>query len=131
MSLTRTASSPSRCNTAQVALDKVVPAAEQEKNVDMAIWHKGQTDDALLRKLLEDHHRWTGSLRARDILDNWSEARGKFVKVFPHEYKRALGEINATKTAQDTIAKAKGEPTGDGGDSGKGAKKGSRTPAAK
>ncbi|WP_310460108.1 glutamate synthase-related protein [Sphaerotilus sp.] len=104
----------SRCNTAQVALDKVLPAAEQEKTMDLAIWHHGQTDEALLKKLIDDHHRWTGSLRARDILDNWSEARTKFVKVFPHEYKRALGEINATKAADATIAKAKGETKGDG-----------------
>ncbi|HMW23846.1 MAG TPA: glutamate synthase-related protein, partial [Burkholderiaceae bacterium] len=109
----------SRCNTTQVALDKVLPAAEQEKSVDLAIWHKGQTDEALLKKLIEDHHRWTGSLRARDILDNWSEARGKFVKVFPHEYKRALGEINAVKEADATIARAKGES----GDEKKGGKK--------
>jgi glutamate synthase (NADPH/NADH) large chain len=104
----------SRCNTAQVALDKVLPAAEQEKTMDLAIWHKGQTDEALLKKLVDDHHRWTGSLRARDILDNWSEARAKFVKVFPHEYKRALGEINASKAAEETIAKAKGDVKGDG-----------------
>ncbi|AKJ27655.1 glutamate synthase-related protein [Caldimonas brevitalea] len=97
-----------RCNTAMVALDKVVPAKEQEAGVDPAIWHQGQTDETLLRKLVEDHHRWTGSLRAREILDRWSEARGRFVKVFPHEYKRALGEINARKEADVTIAKAKG-----------------------
>ncbi|PXW97132.1 glutamate synthase (NADH) large subunit [Sphaerotilus hippei] len=104
----------SRCNTAQVALDKVLTAAEQEQTMDLAIWHKGQTDEALLKKLVEDHHRWTGSLRARDILDNWSEARARFVKVFPHEYKRALGEINATKAADETIARAKGDVKGDG-----------------
>ncbi|MEY8689099.1 MAG: glutamate synthase-related protein, partial [Leptothrix sp. (in: b-proteobacteria)] len=104
----------SRCNTAQVALDKVLPAAEQAKSMDLAIWHQGQTDEALLKKLVEDHHRWTGSLRARDILDNWSEARAKFVKVFPFEYKRALGEINANKAAEETIAKAKGDVKGDG-----------------
>ncbi len=103
----------SRCNTAMVALDKVLTAAEQEAGVDLALWHKGQTDEALLKKLVEDHHRWTGSLRARDILDNWSEARAKFVKVFPHEYKRALGEMNATKQADATIAKAKGNDQGD------------------
>ena len=41
-------------------------------------------------------------------LDHWAEARGRFVKVFPNEYKRALGEINARKEADVTIAKAKG-----------------------
>ncbi|MBI2747213.1 MAG: glutamate synthase subunit alpha [Burkholderiales bacterium] len=88
-----------RCNTAMVSLDKVLPAAEQEKSVPRAIWHRDQTDEAQLKKLLEDHHRWTGSKRARELLDHWTEARAKFVKVFPNEYKRALGEINAKKAA--------------------------------
>ena len=38
--------------------------------------------------------------RARELLDDWAQARAKFVKVFPNEYKRALGEINAKKAAQ-------------------------------
>jgi glutamate synthase domain-containing protein 3 len=98
-----------RCNTAQVALDKVLPAAEQETTVDRGVWHRGMTDEALLKKLVEDHHRWTGSLRAREILDNWATAMGRFVKVFPHEYKRALGEIHARQQTEATIARARGE----------------------
>src|SRR5450830_693546 len=101
------ASFASRCNTAMVTLEKVLPAAEQEASIDRAIWHRDQTDEAQLKKLLEDHHRWTGSKRARELLDNWAEARAKFVKVFPTEYKRALGEINAKKQAVATTAKAK------------------------
>lgn len=96
-----------RCNTSMVALDKVFTADEQRATQDAAIFHRGVADEVLLRKLIEDHHRWTGSLRARDILDHWTEARGKFVKVFPHEYKRALGEMTAAKEADATIAKAK------------------------
>ncbi|MCO5977256.1 glutamate synthase-related protein [Ideonella oryzae] len=98
-----------RCNTAMVSLDKVLPAAEQEASVEPAIWHRGMTDEALLKKMVEDHHKWTGSLQARHILDHWAESRAKFVKVFPHEYKRALGEIHAAKEAGDVLAKAKGE----------------------
>jgi glutamate synthase (NADPH) large chain len=79
-----------RCNTAMVSLGKVAAAAEQTDPL-----HQGQTDEVLLKKLVEDHHRWTGSLRAREILDNWAEQRNKFVKVFPTEYKRALGEMGA------------------------------------
>ena len=71
------------------------------------MWHRGSADETMLRKLVEDHHRWTGSLRARDILDHWAEARARFVKVFPHEYKRALGELNAASEADATIEKAK------------------------
>ncbi|HEX5312997.1 glutamate synthase-related protein [Aquabacterium sp.] len=94
-----------RVNTAQVSLDKVLPSAEQ---VEAGIpQHKGQTDEALLKKLIEDHHRWTGSLRAREILDNWSTAMGKFVKVFPTEYRRALTEMGAKQEATAAVAKAK------------------------
>jgi glutamate synthase (NADPH/NADH) large chain/glutamate synthase (ferredoxin) len=92
-----------RCNTAMVSLDKVLPAAEQEASVDKAIWHRDQADETQLRKLLEDHNRWTGSKRARELLDNWAEARSKFVKVFPNEYKRALGEIYARKMAKPSV----------------------------
>jgi glutamate synthase (NADPH/NADH) large chain len=98
-----------RCNTAQVSLDKVLPRDEQEASIPAAIWHRDQPDEALLKKLIEDHHKWTGSLRARDILDHWAESRAKFVKVFPNEYKRALGEINARKQATDLVGKAKGD----------------------
>ena len=71
---------------------------------------RGQADETLLKKLIEDHHRWTGSLRARQILDHWAESRARFVKVFPHEYQRALRQISATVRASATIAKAKSEP---------------------
>ncbi|MDR7151050.1 glutamate synthase (NADPH/NADH) large chain/glutamate synthase (ferredoxin) [Hydrogenophaga palleronii] len=97
-----------RCNTAMVSLEKVLSAAEQTATIDKAIWHRDQTDEAQLKKLLDDHNRWTGSKRARELLDNWSEARGKFVKVFPNEYKRALGEINARKVAAAATVKAQG-----------------------
>jgi glutamate synthase (NADPH/NADH) large chain/glutamate synthase (ferredoxin) len=95
-----------RCNTAMVSMDKVLSAAEQEATMDRAIWHRDQSDEAQLKKLLEDHNRWTGSKRARELLDTWAESRGKFVKVFPNEYKRALGEINARKSAAAATTKA-------------------------
>ena len=89
----------SRCNTAMVALEKVLPAAEQ-KAAGGAALHAGQTDEQLLKRLLEDHHRWTGSKRARDLLDTWETSRAKFVKVLPHEYKRALTEMHDRAVAQ-------------------------------
>ncbi|MEY4266744.1 MAG: hypothetical protein RIS90_1279, partial [Pseudomonadota bacterium] len=88
-----------RANTAMVALDKVLTATEQAATVPRAIWHQGLSDEAQLKKLLEDHNRWTGSKRARELLDTWDQSRLKFVKVFPLEYKRALGELHAKKTA--------------------------------
>jgi glutamate synthase (NADPH/NADH) large chain/glutamate synthase (ferredoxin) len=95
-----------RCNTAMVSMDKVLSDKEQTDNTPKALWHRGQTDEAQLKKLLEDHHRWTGSKRARALLDNWNEARAKFVKVFPNEYKRALGDMAATD-AKPAVAKTK------------------------
>ena len=86
----------SRCNTAMVTLDKVRSSAEQE--ADKALWHNAQPDETILKKLVDDHHKWTGSLRARHITDHWVESRAKFVKVFPNENRRALGE-RAAKAA--------------------------------
>ena len=97
-----------RCNTSMVALEKVLVAEEQRATQDAATFHKGVADELLLRKLIEDHHKWTGSLRAREVLDHWATSRAKFVKVFPNEYKRALTEMGAKKQAGETIAKAKG-----------------------
>ncbi len=96
-----------RCNLAMVSLDKVVPAAEQKAAGDIGIWHRGQTDEEQLKQLLDDHLRWTGSRRARELLDNWAVSRGKFVKVFPNEYKRALGEIHERKVAAAIDKKAR------------------------
>ena len=99
-----------RCNTTMVALEKLLTKDEQQATSNPASWHNGATDEAQLRRWIEDHHRWTGSLRAREILDHWAEARARFVKVLPHEYKRALGERKASEDTQATIAKAKATP---------------------
>ena len=95
-----------RCNTAMVTLDKVQTAADQEAAGDKASWHRGQTDEVQLRKLLEDHIRWTGSAKAREILDNWAQTRTQFVKVFPTEYKRALAEMHAKAQAKPATVAA-------------------------
>ena len=80
-----------RCNTSMVSMDRVVTSAEQHTH-DQSDWHGGESDEAQLLHLLQEHNRWTGSKRARELLDTWSESRLKFVKVFPNEYKRALIE---------------------------------------
>ncbi len=95
-----------RCNPAMVSLDKVLTSAEQQAGMEAALWHRGQTDEAQLKALLEDHNRWTGSKRARDLLDDWAHARTKFVKVFPNEYKRALTGM-AARAAQAALDASK------------------------
>ena len=82
-----------RCNPAMVALGPVLAEAEQEARLSRDLWHLGLADEALLRRLIENHLHHAGSARARQLLESWSDARARFVKVFPHEYKRALGEL--------------------------------------
>ncbi len=90
-----------KANMAMVTLEPVLSASEQESTVAKAAWHsltrggECQTDEAILKGLIERHFKHTGSTRARTLLDDWSAARSKFVKVFPTEYKRALGEMFA------------------------------------
>jgi glutamate synthase domain-containing protein 3 len=93
-----------RCNTAMVALDPVLTEKEQKASIDEAVWHRGETDEALLKRMISDHVKYTGSRRGKDILDNWDTARAKFVKVFPTEYKRALAEISAAKKSSKAQA---------------------------
>jgi len=93
-----------RCNTAMVALEPVLTTQEQQEKIDEAIWHLGETDEHLLRDLVEEHFRFTGSLRARMILDNWSALRGRFVKVFPNEYRRALKQLAEARAVPQKMA---------------------------
>lgn len=65
-----------RCNLASVDLECVRP---------------GSADDARLRELVGRHLELTGSERARELIDCWDETLLKFVKVFPVEYRKALG----------------------------------------
>jgi glutamate synthase domain-containing protein 3 len=62
-----------RCNTVGVDLD---PLADE--------------DIALIHRLISRHAELTQSPRANWILENWEQMLPKFIKVFPHEYKRAL-----------------------------------------
>ena len=64
-----------RCNPGGVDLEPVIETA----------------DIAFLRNVIQRHFEYTGSPRAEWILENWSAMLPKFVKVFPHEYKRVLG----------------------------------------
>jgi glutamate synthase domain-containing protein 2/glutamate synthase domain-containing protein 1/glutamate synthase domain-containing protein 3 len=64
-----------RCNLAMVDLEPVIESNDVE----------------LLHRLIARHAELTGSLRARWILNHWAETQVRFIKVFPHEYKRVLG----------------------------------------
>jgi glutamate synthase (NADPH/NADH) large chain len=101
----------SRCNASMVALEPLLPEAEQAAaEVDLAaagkgrLLHQDQFDEPMLRAQIERHLRYTGSTLALKVLDDWEASRAKFVKVFPHEYKRALTEMHAKRAAAKTTA---------------------------
>ena len=66
-------------------------AAENAATVQRGYEAFNQGDIETLRYWIARHAETTGSLRANWVLDNWSDLLDKFVKVFPHEYKRVLG----------------------------------------
>jgi len=97
----------SRCNPSMVALEPLKPAeggpdADAPQQRSLAVDNNGMGDmlrfDAeRLRILVERHLLHTGSARARELLDNWSEALTHFVKVMPTDYARALKDMQSER----------------------------------
>ncbi|MCG3177892.1 MAG: Ferredoxin-dependent glutamate synthase 1 [Phycisphaerae bacterium] len=77
-------------------------------NLDMvdleSVWQK--EDQRQLRDLIARHHRWTGSKRARHVLDLWDEMVGKFVKVIPIDYRAAVERMRAAENRSDEMTPA-------------------------
>ncbi|MBU6189018.1 MAG: glutamate synthase subunit alpha [Betaproteobacteria bacterium] len=95
----------SHCNLSMVALERVRSTKEQLEQTDPSSWHKGECDEIILKGLIDKHFLLTGSDKAKRLLENWEQARAAFVKVFPNEYRRALGEINTKVAAASRPAK--------------------------
>jgi glutamate synthase (NADPH/NADH) large chain len=85
-----------RCNLSMVSLEKI-EAAEADASLAK---HLALADEVILKGLIENHAKLTGSPRAKEILADWVNMRGKFVKVMPNEYKRALTELAAASAKQ-------------------------------
>ena len=49
-------------------------------------------DISLLKGLIEDHKKYTGSTPATEILADWSAALKRFKKIMPRDYRRVLEE---------------------------------------
>jgi glutamate synthase (NADPH) large chain len=107
------------CNTAMVDLEAVEPAEpaphssadepHRPKQRAPSVENNGMGDmlrfDAeRLRILIERHLLFTGSARARELLDGWATERSRFVKVMPIDYRRALIELQAERDAKATAA---------------------------
>ncbi|MCC6870282.1 MAG: glutamate synthase subunit alpha [Burkholderiales bacterium] len=100
-----------RCNTTSVALGPMASEAEQAASErewaaagKACLRHLDRADEAIVRDLVERHLRYTGSTLALSLLDGWEAARGRFVKVFPHEYRRALTEMYTKRAASKASA---------------------------
>ncbi len=98
-----------RCNLAMVSLEPVLSTAEQLVQTDPATWHRGECDEIIAKTLIERHFKLTGSEKGRAILDDWERSRAAFVKVFPHEYLRALGEMHAAREQEQKRERAKAQ----------------------
>ena len=66
-----------RCNLDMVDLNLVVDVKDIEE----------------LKHMIEKHFKYTCSRKAKYILDNWATCLPLFVKVFPMEYRRVLGQM--------------------------------------
>jgi glutamate synthase (NADPH/NADH) large chain len=101
-----------RCNLSMVDLEPV----PEEEELMQRLHHSGgdleskgridikddmsRHDEERLMQLISNHLQYTGSARAKDILDNWTAYRPKFVKIMPVEYRRALREMEEAQNLQ-------------------------------
>jgi glutamate synthase (NADPH/NADH) large chain len=103
-----------RCNLSMIDLEPV--AAEEEVMRRLAnqggdLESHGLVDvmrdmtnhDAeRLHQLIARHAHYTNSARAKTILEHWAEYQGKFKKVMPVEYRRALAEMSKHQMSDKT-----------------------------
>ncbi|HEX3726605.1 MAG TPA: glutamate synthase large subunit, partial [Pirellulales bacterium] len=60
------------------------------------------SDQDTVLNLVRKHVQYTGSTPGRWVLDHWSEAMGKFVKVMPADYKLALKKLQEEAQAMES-----------------------------
>jgi len=75
----------SRCNLEMVDVDMIADGADVKE----------------LRTMIQKHFEHTGSRKAEYILAHWQESLSLFVKVFPMEYRRALGRMSKEDEATE------------------------------
>jgi glutamate synthase (ferredoxin) len=73
--LDETGEFPARCNLEMVELESI-----------------DAEDAETILRLVRRHFQYTRSLLADDVLRKWEDKASRFVKVFPMDYKRALGD---------------------------------------
>jgi glutamate synthase (NADPH/NADH) large chain len=108
----------SRCNLAMVELE---PVPDEEDLADRVYHHSrdleshglvdvmtdmSRFDAQRLHRLISNHARYTGSVRATTILREWKSYLPKFRKIMPVEYRRALAELKAQDAEKPRLAAA-------------------------
>jgi glutamate synthase (ferredoxin) len=68
---------PTRVNTQMVGIEALDDTAEI----------------AQVRAMIERHLKFTGSARAKHVLDNWDDMVPKFVRIMPKDFKRAVASL--------------------------------------
>ncbi len=75
-----------RINKGMVDLDKITDHADHEEEI---------------KNMIEDYVKYTNSKEAKVILEDWENAKDKFIVVFPIDYKRVLAHKKRLKDEQD------------------------------
>ncbi|MBI5197307.1 MAG: glutamate synthase subunit alpha, partial [Nitrospirae bacterium] len=81
-----------QCNLGMVELEPVIEPEDQTR----------------LRSLIEDHLRYTGSSKAKRVLDQWEALLPKFIRVMPVEYKKVLEKRKSARKPVAASARVKG-----------------------
>jgi len=103
------------CNKAMVEIEPIFADRDEEagagrpaqRPTDVHDYGMGDVlrhDADRLRILLERHVLHTGSAQAKALLDDWSITLGRFVKVMPRDYRRALQQLEAERIAAASVA---------------------------
>ena len=78
-----------RINKGMVDLDKLADHSDHEDEI---------------KTMIENYVKYTNSKEAKAILENWENAKDKFIVVFPRDYKRVLEHKKRIKDEQDVTA---------------------------
>ncbi|MEZ5688224.1 MAG: glutamate synthase large subunit [Caenibius sp.] len=103
------------CNMAQVDVEAISSTSDDDEGTgrpkqrgtsidDFGMGDMLRHDAERLKILVERHKLHTGSARAAEILDDWDNALGKFVKVMPRDYARALRQLEAERLEAASVA---------------------------
>jgi glutamate synthase (NADPH/NADH) large chain len=103
------------CNTAQVDLLPITPARDEDEGTgrpqqrtvsafDAGMGDMLRHDAERIKILLERHHLHTGSKRAGALLDDFDKALGKFIKVMPRDYAKALRQLETERADAASVA---------------------------